>query len=66
MDRINRKDAELQHRFTLVLPKQLMRAVTVVANRNNRSVTGQIIHALKIMTKGVKLSESTDESTPDV
>lgn len=50
---------EERYKFLLVLPHDLMRKVKIVAKRDHRTVTAQIISALEWMTREVKDDEST-------
>lgn len=48
-----------RYKFSLVIPHDLMRKVKIVARRDHRSVTAQIICALEWMTREEKDVEPT-------
>lgn len=52
-------DDPIRH-INLAIPESLLRKVRICAKRDNRSVTQQIITALKWMTREVESNEPTE------
>lgn len=53
-----RKPSPATHRFNLVIPDELWRRLQVVAARNRRSATQQILYAIDWTTRTEKENES--------
>lgn len=57
---MRKRRTEEVHRFNIAIPASLFKKVEVVAERDRRSITRQILCALEWMTREVKLDEPVE------